>query len=168
MYVVGETLCSLLMGVNILSLQTTKETTWPTLLSMLYEFGFSFRTQLPILFITIVYRIMPTASDGKNSETIVATKVDVSQSAVVPNGGAVANMPLPLPVQVIERNRLTLAEILTLPRFRGYRPGEPSKVRDSLRDLSLAVGEVASRLTPRPSPPPVLIVAAFRSRHTSQ
>ena len=96
------------------------------------------------LFITIVYRIMPTASDGKDRETIVTTKVDASQSAVVPNGGAAADMPLPLPVQVIERNRLTLAEILTLPRFRDYRPGEPSKVRDSLRDLSLAVGEEAS------------------------
>ena len=96
------------------------------------------------LFITIVYRIMPTASDGKDHETIVTTKVDTSQSAVVPNGGEAADMPLPLPVQVIERNRLTLAEILTLPRFQDYRPGEPSKVRDSLRDLSLAVGEEAS------------------------
>ena len=87
---------------------------------------------------------MPTASDEKDRGTIVATKVDVSQSAVVSNGEAAADMSLPLPVQVIERNRLTLAEILTLPRFRDYRPGEPSKVRDSLRDLSLAVGEVAS------------------------
>ena len=34
----------------------------------------------------------------------------------------------PLPVQVIERNRLSLAEILALPRFRDYTPGEPSKV----------------------------------------
>ena len=96
------------------------------------------------MFITIVYRIMPTASDGKDRETIVTTKVDTSQSAVVPNGGAAADMPLPLPVQVIERNRLTLAEILTLPRFRDYRPGEPSKVRDSLKGLSLAVGEETS------------------------
>lgn len=99
------------------------------------------------MFITIVYRIMPTASDGKDCETIVATKVDASQSAVVPNGGVSADMPLPLPVQVIERNRLTLAEILTLPRFRDYRPGEPSKVRDiASGNSSLAVREVAAFL----------------------
>ena len=108
---------------------------------------------------------MPTASGGKDHETIVATKVDASQSAVVPNGGVSADMPLPLPVQVIERNRLTLAEILTLPRFRDYRPGEPSKVRDSVRKFVTCSGR-SSRI-PRPSPPPVLIVAAFRSRHTS-
>jgi len=39
-----------------------------------------------------------------------------------------AGVPPPLPVEVIERNRLTLAEILVLPRFRDYTPGEPSKV----------------------------------------
>ena len=89
------------------------------------------------LFITTVYRIMPTVSDGKDKE--VATKA--SQSAVVPNEGVAAAMPLPLPVQVIERNRLTLAEILTLPRFRDYRSGEPSKVRSSFDQGFIACRE---------------------------
>lgn len=34
----------------------------------------------------------------------------------------------PLPVQVIERNRLSLEEIRKLPRFEDYTPGLPSKV----------------------------------------
>lgn len=34
----------------------------------------------------------------------------------------------PLPVQVIERNRLSLDEIRKLPRFEDYTPGLPSKV----------------------------------------
>ena len=89
------------------------------------------------LFIATVYRIMPTVSDGKDKE--VATKA--SQSAVVPNEGVAAAMPLPLPVQVIERNRLTLAEILTLPRFRDYRSGEPSKVRSSFDQGFIACRE---------------------------
>ena len=35
---------------------------------------------------------------------------------------------LPLPVQVIERNRLTEMEIRALPRFKDYTHGTPSKV----------------------------------------
>ena len=35
----------------------------------------------------------------------------------------------PLPIQVIERNRLSEAEIAALPRFKGHNPGEPSEVR---------------------------------------
>ena len=34
----------------------------------------------------------------------------------------------PLPVQVIERNRLSVEEIRKLPRFEDYSPGLPSKV----------------------------------------
>ena len=41
---------------------------------------------------------------------------------------AVVADPDPLPVQVIERNRLSVAEIRALPRFRDYSPGAPSKV----------------------------------------
>ncbi len=41
---------------------------------------------------------------------------------------AVAEVPVQLPVQVIERNRLTEAEIRALPRFRNYQPGPPTKV----------------------------------------
>lgn len=84
-----------------------------------------------------LYRIMPTASGEKDKE--VATRA--SQSPVVPNEGAAAAMPLPLPVQVIERNRLTLAEILTLPKFRDYRSGEPSKVRSNLNQRFIACRE---------------------------
>ena len=35
---------------------------------------------------------------------------------------------IPLPPQVIERNRLSEAEIRSLPRFTNYSPGKPSKV----------------------------------------
>ena len=40
----------------------------------------------------------------------------------------VAEGPVQLPIQVIERNRLTEAEIRALPRFRNYQPGPPTKV----------------------------------------
>lgn len=92
-----------------------------------------------VICLSPLYRIMPTASGEKDKE--VATRA--SQSPVVPNEGAAAAMPLPLPVQVIERNRLTLAEILTLPKFRDYRSGEPSKVRSNLNQRFIACrGEV--------------------------
>lgn len=39
----------------------------------------------------------------------------------------------PLPIQVIERNRLTEMEIRALPRFKDYTPGTPSKVGHELR-----------------------------------
>ena len=35
---------------------------------------------------------------------------------------------LPLPLQVVERNRLSVAEIRALPRFKDYSAGEPSNV----------------------------------------
>lgn len=35
----------------------------------------------------------------------------------------------PLPVEVLERNRLSAAEIRAVPRFTNYAQGEPSKVR---------------------------------------
>ncbi len=38
----------------------------------------------------------------------------------------------PLPIQVIERNRLSEAEIAALPRFKDHTPGEPSEVCDSV------------------------------------
>lgn len=34
----------------------------------------------------------------------------------------------PLPIQVIERNRLSAAEIAALPRFKGHSVGDPSQV----------------------------------------
>ena len=34
----------------------------------------------------------------------------------------------PLPVQVIERHRLSVEQLKALPRFKDYHPGEPSKV----------------------------------------
>ena len=42
--------------------------------------------------------------------------------------GEVTEVPELVPLQVIERNRLSLGEILALPRFGTYSPGEPSKV----------------------------------------
>ena len=38
------------------------------------------------------------------------------------------SLPPPLPLEVIERNRFTVAEIQALPRFKDYAPGEPNKV----------------------------------------
>ncbi len=40
-----------------------------------------------------------------------------------------------LPSQVVERNRLTVAEICTLPRFRDYCAGEPSSVRQDASSI---------------------------------
>lgn len=80
---------------------------------------------------------MPEADGRRHSKRAVAAKVnkaEVSQPAVgakteeEEEGVGGAGVPPPLPVEVIERNRLTLAEILVLPRFRDYTPGEPSKV----------------------------------------
>ena len=51
------------------------------------------------------------------------------QTAASTDGSrAIVADPDPLPVQVIERNRLSVAEIRALPRFRDYSPGAPSKV----------------------------------------
>ena len=44
---------------------------------------------------------------------------------------------LPLPLQVVERNRLSVAEIRALPRFKDYSAGEPSNVRSHPLALSL-------------------------------
>ena len=76
---------------------------------------------------------MPEADGRIHRKKTAAAKVsnaDVPRPVVGPKAGEVggAGVPPPLPVEVIERNRLTLAEILTLPRFRDYKPGEPSKV----------------------------------------
>lgn len=38
------------------------------------------------------------------------------------------NIVIPLPAQIIERNRFTEAEIRALPRFKSYTPGFPNKV----------------------------------------
>ena len=84
-----------------------------------------------------VCRIMPEADGRRHSKRTVAAQVnkaEVSQPAVgakteeEEEGVGGAGVPPPLPVEVIERNRLALAEILVLPRFRDYTPGEPSKV----------------------------------------
>ena len=37
----------------------------------------------------------------------------------------------PLPVQVIERNKLTLSELKQLPKFKNYSQGTPSRVRST-------------------------------------
>lgn len=41
----------------------------------------------------------------------------------------------PLPIQVIERNRLSKAELAALPRFKGHDPGEPSEVSIELKKI---------------------------------
>lgn len=56
------------------------------------------------------------------------------------------SFPPPLPVQVIERNRLTVAEILALPRFHDYTPGHPSKVC-GLYTIFILSGPTAQRPT---------------------
>ena len=46
---------------------------------------------------------------------------------------------LPLPVQVIERNRLTEMEIRALPRFKDYTHGTPSKVGGWIASVCVCV-----------------------------
>jgi len=80
---------------------------------------------------------MPEADGRRHSKRAVIAKVnkaEVSQPAVGDkteedeDGVGGAGVAPHLTVEVIERNRLTLAEILGQPRFRDYTPGEPSKV----------------------------------------
>jgi hypothetical protein len=42
--------------------------------------------------------------------------------------GKGVEIPDPLPVQVLERNRLSETEIKAIPRFADYTPGEPNRV----------------------------------------
>ena len=49
----------------------------------------------------------------------------------------------PLPVQVIERNKLTLSELKQLPKFKNYSQGTPSRVRSTVHLVSLYLYEVA-------------------------
>ena len=60
---------------------------------------------------------MVTASEGAVAEMLAAATATSSSGALEP-----------LPVQVIERNRLSVAEIQALPKFRDYSPGIPNKV----------------------------------------
>lgn len=64
----------------------------------------------------------PVAADegeGAVPETLTAAATATHAASMAPE---------PLPVQVIERNRLNIAEIRALPRFRDYSPGTPNKV----------------------------------------
>ena len=57
----------------------------------------------------------PSTDDGPREPTL--------------NIGDAGRHPIePLPIQVIERNRLSVAEIRALPRFKDYSPGVPTKV----------------------------------------
>ena len=56
------------------------------------------------------------------------TGVEGDEGACSPDGPPQLASIEPLPVQVIERNRLSLEEIRKLPRFGDYAPGLPSKV----------------------------------------
>ena len=72
----------------------------------------------------------------KTSSSSTNTKVLDDEGTVSGAGGgagaaATVTAPDPLPVQIIERNRLSVAEIRALPRFRDYRPGVPNKVLQS-------------------------------------
>ena len=105
--------------VSISFLQTASGITWPSLSSKyIYTRLITWLSKYRMLF-----RIMPGGQDWKSSKD-GAREYSPEQQA-----GSTSPPPPPLPLQVIERNRLTLAEILALPRFGDYSPGEPSKVR---------------------------------------
>lgn len=89
------------------------------------------------IFITqiLLYRIMSLESKlakatsnpdqrGNKSVSGTATTISGEEDGEVETAAQV----LPLPLEVIERNRRTVAEIRALPRFKDYTPGEPNKV----------------------------------------
>jgi len=55
--------------------------------------------------------------------------VEAEQEGEEPESSSGGGCALPLPIQVLERNKITVAEIRALPRFRGYSAGEPNNVR---------------------------------------
>ena len=52
----------------------------------------------------------------------------LTAAATIRTHAAASMAPEPLPVQIIERNRLSVAEIRALPRFKDYSPGTPNEV----------------------------------------
>ncbi len=66
--------------------------------------------------------VVPDSDDSNSSPT--PPEVDVSSSA----SAAGEEEAPPLPLQVVERSRLSEGEIKAIPKFKDYSPGEPSKV----------------------------------------
>ena len=81
-------------------------------------------------------RVIPDkelCSSARNETDTAVTDDGGRETLTAATHAATTGIPLPLapeplPVQVIERNRLSMAEIRALPRFRDYSPGTPSKV----------------------------------------
>ena len=71
--------------------------------------------------------------EDREEGVVCGSEEDREEGVVCGSGVEVS----PLPAQVVERNRLTVAEIRTLPRFVDYSPGIPSRV--SVSPLACAV-----------------------------
>ena len=71
--------------------------------------------------------VIPDKSSVSEGVTAGAgVRKELEKEAVATSSSILA--PEPLPIQIIERNRLSVAEIRALPRFRDYSPGVPNKV----------------------------------------
>ena len=85
------------------------------------------------------------------------TGVEEDEGECSPDGPLQLASIEPLPVQVIERNRLSLEEIRKLPRFGDYAPGLPAKVGACAVQGTLLVLR-AECTSPLPPPPPFPII----------
>ena len=93
-------------------------------------------------------RIMPpesklaeasSSSEQRGSRSIPGTAAIASREEEEEEAETAAPVP-PLPLEVIERNRLTVAEIRALPRFKDHTPGEPNKVHPLAVYLRMLLG----------------------------
>lgn len=93
-----------------------------------------------LLLLSLLLRVIPTASSSATQEDAVLAERSRGQNIAQEDPVLAAedgtkgrddtggqDIP-PLPLEVLERNRLSETEIRAIPRFANYTPGEPSKV----------------------------------------